>query len=76
MPLREEHLTPAIRTVSVALQAHGLRAEIGPMSTQTGGTSDAVFAALKEGFVAAAAAGPVVMTITLSNACPVPEGDL
>ncbi len=74
-PLRQEHLTPAIEAVTAALDAHGLQAKVGPMSTQTTGDANAIFAALKEGFAAAAAAGPVVMTITLSNACPVPQGD-
>lgn len=52
-PLRQEHLGPTIDSVRHALQAHGLRAEVGPMSTMV--------------------TGEVVMTFTMSNACPVPR---
>jgi len=72
-PLRQERLTPAIQAVTEALQARGLRAELGPMSTQVTGTADSLFSALKEAFLRAAATGQVVMTVTVSNACPVPE---
>lgn len=72
-PLRQQRLTPAIHAVMAAFEEKGLRAEVGPMSTQVTGGADALFAALEEAFVNAAAAGPVVMTITVSNACPLPE---
>jgi uncharacterized protein YqgV (UPF0045/DUF77 family) len=72
-PLRQKHLTPAIESVTAALSAHGLRVEVGPMSTQAIGAADALFAALKAAFVRAAANGQLVMTITVSNACPIPE---
>jgi uncharacterized protein YqgV (UPF0045/DUF77 family) len=72
-PLRQEHLTPAIRAVTEALQARGLHAEVGPMSTRVTGRADSLFAALEEAFVLAAATGQVVMTIAVSNACPVPD---
>jgi uncharacterized protein YqgV (UPF0045/DUF77 family) len=72
-PLRQERLTPAIAAVRVSLEAHGLRTEVGPMSTQVTGSAETLFAALGEAFVRAAAIGQVVMTITVSNACPVPE---
>ena len=71
-PLRQEHLTPAIEEVAAALRAKGLRAEVGPMSTHVTGAADCVFAALEQAFVRAAAKGQVVMTITVSNACPMP----
>jgi uncharacterized protein YqgV (UPF0045/DUF77 family) len=70
-PLRQERLTPAIAAVSAALGAAGLRAEVGAMSTVVTGEAAAVFGALQEGFVQAATAGHVVMTVTISNACPV-----
>jgi hypothetical protein len=41
------------------------------MSTLVTGETDVVFAALREGFEAVAATGHVVMTVTVSNACPV-----
>jgi uncharacterized protein YqgV (UPF0045/DUF77 family) len=70
-PLRQDRLAPAITAVSEALRAAGLRAELGPMSTMVTGEAVAVFAALQEGFVRAGATGHVVMTVTISNACPV-----
>lgn len=41
------------------------------MSTQIAGEAEIVFLALGEAFLAAAAAGHVVMTLTVSNACAV-----
>ena len=70
-PLRQERLTPAIDAVRAALTARGLAPEIGPMSTMVTGEADTVFAALREAFERAAAAGHVVMTITVSNACSI-----
>jgi uncharacterized protein YqgV (UPF0045/DUF77 family) len=70
-PLRQERLTPAIIAVSEALQAAGLQPEMGGMSTTVTGDAGVVFAALRDGFCAAAGVGHVVMTVTISNACPV-----
>ena len=70
-PLRQDHLSPAIAAVKTELEAHGLRPEIGAMSTQVVGEPEAVFAALRDAFVRVAAKGQVVMTVTVSNACPV-----
>lgn len=70
-PLRQEHLSPAIDAVRQALEARGLQAETGPMSTLVVGEAEDVFVALHEAFDQAAATGHVVMTVTLSNACPV-----
>lgn len=72
-PLRQERLTPAIRAVTEALHTRGLKAEAGPMSTHVTAPADSLFAALQEAFVRAAESGQVVMTITISNACPVPH---
>jgi uncharacterized protein YqgV (UPF0045/DUF77 family) len=69
-PLRQDRLTPAINAVSEALQAAGLRPEMGAMSTTVTGDAAAVFAALQEAFRRAGATGHVVMTVTISNACP------
>ena len=71
-PLRQERITPAVDAVRTALLAKGLAPEVGPMSTMVTGEAGTVFAALGEAFERAAAAGHVVMTITVSNACPVP----
>lgn len=70
-PLRQDRLSPAIAAVSDALQAAGLRPEVGPMSTLVTGETIAVFRGLEDAFSRAGALGHVVMTITVSNACPV-----
>jgi uncharacterized protein YqgV (UPF0045/DUF77 family) len=70
-PLRQDRLTPAITAMREALEAAGLRPDVGAMSTVVTGEAAAVFAALQEGFVDAGTAGHVVMTVTISNACPV-----
>jgi uncharacterized protein YqgV (UPF0045/DUF77 family) len=70
-PLRQEHLSPTIEAVRGALAAHGLQPEVGAMSTVVTGTVEDVFAALQEAFSQAATTGHVVMTVTVSNACPI-----
>jgi uncharacterized protein YqgV (UPF0045/DUF77 family) len=70
-PLRQERLTPAVAAVGEALREAGLAPEVGPMSTIVTGEDATVFRALESAFARAAATGHVVMTITVSNACPV-----
>lgn len=70
-PLRQEHLSPAIESVRRALKVRNLQPVVGPMSTVVTGEVEVVFAALQEAFVQAATTGHVVMTLTVSNACPV-----
>jgi uncharacterized protein YqgV (UPF0045/DUF77 family) len=72
-PLRQADLGPAIEAVLEVLRAHGLPVQMGSMSTLTWGDDEAVFAALHEAFVAAAARGPAVLNMTVSNACPWPS---
>lgn len=72
-PLRQEHLGPTIESVRSALEEHGLTPQVGSMSTIVTGESGDVFAALAEAFAKAASSGQVVMTITISNACPIPS---
>jgi hypothetical protein len=43
------------------------------MSTYVVGEDQAIFAALEEAFGRASSLGDVVMTVTLSNACPIPD---
>jgi uncharacterized protein YqgV (UPF0045/DUF77 family) len=74
-PLRQAHLSPAIDVVRDVLSAAGLQPAVGPMSTLVTGEADRVFTALHEAFVRAARLGHVVMTLTLSNACPVSGGE-
>ena len=71
-PLRQQYLSPVVEDVVRTLRAHGLEVEPGPMSTYVVGEEDAIFAALREAFARAATTGHVVMTVTLSNACPIP----
>jgi uncharacterized protein YqgV (UPF0045/DUF77 family) len=70
-PLRQPRLSPAVEAVGDALRGAGLQPEVGPMSTVVTGEAEQLFAALQTAFVHAAAQGPVVLTITLSNACPI-----
>jgi len=70
-PLRQEHLSPAIDAVRKALESRELRPDISAMSTIVTGESKDLFVALHEAFDRAAATGHVVMTVTVSNACPV-----
>ena len=72
-PLRQDRLSPAIEAVRGALSGRGLAPQVGPMSTVVVGEDALIFAALSEAFANAAEAGEVVMTITVSNACPIPD---
>lgn len=71
-PLRQEHLGPAVESVRRVLEEHGLTPRVGPMSTTVTGENGIMFAALADAFAKAASNGQVVMTITISNACPIP----
>jgi uncharacterized protein YqgV (UPF0045/DUF77 family) len=70
-PLRQEHLGRGIQAFGDALTAAGLEPRVGPMSTVVTGETGVLFAALRDAFQAAATHGHVVMTMTVSNACPV-----
>lgn len=72
-PIRQPHLTPAIRAVAQALERQDLVPEVGPMSTFVVGDADRIFAALREGFERAGAMGPTALVVTISNACPPPD---
>lgn len=72
-PLRQASLTPAIEEALGIFRQHGLEVEPGAMSTIISGEDEAVFAALQEAFRSVAAQGQVVMIVTFSNACPVPD---
>lgn len=69
-PLRQEHLTPAIEALRSAFEHRELNAEVGSMSTLVSGETEKLFEALREGFERAVERGWVVMTVTISNACP------
>jgi uncharacterized protein YqgV (UPF0045/DUF77 family) len=69
-PLRQDRLSPAIREMQDVLSDAGLDVTPGPMSTLVTGDGAAVFEALKIAFLRTAATGHIVMTATISNACP------
>jgi len=48
-----------------------LEPQVGPMSTIVTGEDQLIFAALGDAFAKAAEVGQVVMTVTVSNACPI-----
>lgn len=73
-PLRQADLGPAISKAIEIYRAHGLVVSSGTMSTVIAGEADAVFDALKASFRAADALGDVVMTASISNCCPMPDG--
>lgn len=70
-PLGVEHLSPMIDAAVGELRALGLQVQVGPMSSQVTGESGLVFEGLRRAFEVAAGQGHVVMTVTVSNACPV-----
>jgi uncharacterized protein YqgV (UPF0045/DUF77 family) len=70
-PRRQERLTPAVTAVSAALEAAGLQPQVGAMSTTVTGEAAVVFQGLADAFARASALGHAVMTITVSNACPI-----
>jgi uncharacterized protein YqgV (UPF0045/DUF77 family) len=70
-PLRQDRLSPAIQEMQDALRGAGLDVTPGPMSTMVTGDGAAVFEALKIAFLRTAATGHIVMTATISNACPI-----
>jgi uncharacterized protein YqgV (UPF0045/DUF77 family) len=69
-PLGQKDLAPAVQAAVKILE--GLPHRVGAMSTQVWGEEKAVFAALREAFAAAAQQGHAVMSVTISNACPLP----
>ena len=72
-PLRQDQLGSAVEMVRTILAAHGLEPQVGAMSTIVVGEDKIIFAALAEAFARAGETGEVVMTVTVSNACPIPE---
>lgn len=74
-PLGMEDLSPAIDEALHIFRVHGLVVTPGSMSTLITGDDEALFAALQAAFQFAAKQGRLVMVVTLSNACPLPEPD-
>lgn len=73
-PLGVNRLGPPIERAVAALRARGLDPETGTMSTLVFGDDETVFDALRAAFAAAADGDQsVVLVVTVSNACPLPE---
>ncbi|MBN1247549.1 MAG: thiamine-binding protein [Anaerolineae bacterium] len=72
-PLRQADIGPGIREAVRVFREHGLTVRYGAMSTLVWGENHLVFVALEDAFQRAAALGDAVMTVTFSNACPLPE---
>jgi uncharacterized protein YqgV (UPF0045/DUF77 family) len=71
--LRQDRLSPAIEAVQQALRDNHLSPEPGPMNTYVVGDDQTIFAAFKDAFRRASSMAQLVMTVTLSNACPIPD---
>lgn len=71
-PLQQEGWE-AIDRAAAALARPGVEVEVRTMQSELVGEAGPIFEALRAAFEAAAALGPTVMTVTLSNACPVKE---
>ena len=70
-PLRQEKLSPTIKTAWRILDNSQLDLDKGGMSTIVIGEGEEVFQALKKVFLKSAEKGPVSMVVTFSNACPI-----
>lgn len=68
-PLGQQALDPPIQHAIARLQAAGLVAESGLMSTVIAGEAVTVFDTLREVFRELAGQGQVIMSVTFSNAC-------
>ena len=71
-PLGTEDIGPVIGAACEEIKLAGLAPETSAMSTYVTGESSEVFEALRRAFDKVASNGHVVMTITVSNACPLP----
>ena len=67
----QANLDRAVAAALAEVKASGLSYQLGPMSTQMLGEESEVFDALEKAYLRAAETGAVVMTVTISNACPV-----
>jgi uncharacterized protein YqgV (UPF0045/DUF77 family) len=75
-PLGKKGLSPAIDEALRIFRERGLAVNPGSMSTLISGDNETVFAALQAAFQHAAGEDRVVMVVTFSNACPLPEPEM
>jgi uncharacterized protein YqgV (UPF0045/DUF77 family) len=71
--MRQESLAPVIGETLHILQESALEVEPDTMSTLLVGDETTIFDALQQAFHHAAERSQVVMVVTFSNACPVPD---
>lgn len=67
-PLEAEPGT--VEAAVAAIAASGVQHEVRSILTEVRGEPEAVFAAIRAAWEAAAARGGVVLAVTVSNACP------
>jgi uncharacterized protein YqgV (UPF0045/DUF77 family) len=72
-PLRTPSLSGAINEFLDRIRRSGLLVQVTLMSTRIEGESGELFRAVHEAFDAVAANHDVVLTLTVSNACPAGE---
>ncbi len=72
-PLRVSDLGPAIAAFADELGMSRLQVQTGSMSTLIVGERDELFEALRNAFAAVSAHYQVVLSVTISNACPQPD---
>lgn len=72
-PLRVKSLTPVINDALQIFKDLNLDITPGSMSTIINGNENSVWQALRDAFNTCAARSALVMTITVSNACPLPN---
>jgi len=71
-PLGTEDLGQPIEAALKELDTLGIQYEMGTMSTVIYGSEEQVFSSLRNMY-AAVSDRPVVMSVTISNACPIPR---
>jgi len=64
-----------VRRAIAVLQEQPVEVTVGTMGTTIVGEAHRVFTALQEAFGAARQTGPTVMTVTVTDACPLPATD-
>ncbi len=72
-PLNQQDINSPIERAIALLKDAGLMVDVSSMSTVVVGEAEVVFNTLRAIFTELGEQGQVVMTVTFSNACPLPE---
>lgn len=75
-PLGQDDLSPAINEALSIFRQQRLQVTPGAMSTLVYGENKSVFTALQTAFERVSGQGRVVMVVTVSNGCPLPEPEI